>query len=129
MPAYFIVDLDIREPTGFQAYARAVGPVLEKFGARYLVAGEAGNVVEVGGRLGSKEDPVIEFPSSARKGVFRVTGVSRGRWTAAQVGEDEPDPRWRLIGRMYFSVHSTQRAAGSKRPECFDCMETGRKAP
>jgi uncharacterized protein (DUF1330 family) len=34
MAAYFIVDLDIREPIAFQAYAQAVGPVLEKFGAR-----------------------------------------------------------------------------------------------
>jgi len=42
MSAYFIVDLDIRDHVGFQAYARAVGPVLEKFGARYLVSGEAG---------------------------------------------------------------------------------------
>ena len=71
MPAYFIVHLDIREPTGFQAYARAVGPVLEKFGARYLVAGEAGNVVEVlEGDWAPKKITVIEFPSRARAKEF-----------------------------------------------------------
>ena len=71
MPAYFIVDLDIREPTGFQAYARAVGPVLEKFGAPYLVAGEAGNVVEVlEGDWAPKKITVIEFPSRARAKEF-----------------------------------------------------------
>ena len=42
MPAYFIIDLDIHDPAGFSAYVSAAGPVLEKFGARYLVAGPKG---------------------------------------------------------------------------------------
>jgi Domain of unknown function (DUF1330) len=43
--AYFIVDLDIQDHVGFQAYARAVGPVLEKFGARY----QSNGVSAIGG--------------------------------------------------------------------------------
>jgi uncharacterized protein (DUF1330 family) len=64
MPAYFIVDLDIHDRTGFQAYAQAVGPVLEKFGARYLVAGPSGEAIEVlEGEWAPKKLTVIEFPS------------------------------------------------------------------
>jgi uncharacterized protein (DUF1330 family) len=71
MSAYFIVDLEIRDHIGFKAYAKAVGPVLEKFGARYLVSGEAGNVVEVlEGDWAPKKLTVIEFPSRARAKEF-----------------------------------------------------------
>jgi len=67
MPAYFIVDLDIRDRVGFQAYARAVEPVLKSFGARYLVAGEAGKAVEVlEGDWMPKKLTIIEFPTKAR---------------------------------------------------------------
>ena len=69
MPAYFIVDLDIRDRVGFQAYVRAVEPVLKKFGARYLVAGqEAIEVLE--GDWMPKKLTVIEFPSKARAKEF-----------------------------------------------------------
>jgi uncharacterized protein (DUF1330 family) len=71
MSAYFIVDLDIRDHVGFQAYARAVGPVLEKFGARYLVSGEAGEAIEVlEGDWRPQKITVIEFPSRARAKEF-----------------------------------------------------------
>jgi len=67
MPAYFIVDLDIHDRAGFQAYADAVRPVLEKFGARYLVAGPAGEAIEVlEGDWIPKKVTVIEFPTMER---------------------------------------------------------------
>jgi uncharacterized protein (DUF1330 family) len=71
MSAYFIVDLDIRDRVGFQAYARAVEPVLKKYGARYLVAGQAGEAIEVlEGDWMPKKLTVIEFPSKARAKEF-----------------------------------------------------------
>ena len=67
MPAYFIVDLDIHDAAGFSAYVAAVGPVLEKFGARYLVAGPKGDAVEVlEGNWTPKKITLIEFPSKDR---------------------------------------------------------------
>jgi uncharacterized protein (DUF1330 family) len=86
MPAYFIVDLDIRAPISFQAYARAVGPVVEKFGARSLVAAEAGNVVEVlEGDWAPRKITVIEFPSRARAKEF--FGSPEFREIVGRVGE------------------------------------------
>jgi uncharacterized protein (DUF1330 family) len=71
MPAYFIVDLDIRDRVGFHAYARAVEPVLKKFGARYLVAGQVGEAIEVlEGDWMPKKLTVIEFASKARAKEF-----------------------------------------------------------
>jgi uncharacterized protein (DUF1330 family) len=75
MPAYFIGDLDIYDRTGFAAYAQAVGPILEKFGARYLVAGPGGERIEVlEGDWRPKKLTVIEFPSKERaKEFYRST--------------------------------------------------------
>ena len=67
MPAYFIVDLDIHDGAGFSAYVAAVGPVLEQFGAKYLVAGPRGDAIEVlEGNWTPKKITLIEFPSKAR---------------------------------------------------------------
>lgn len=67
MSAYFIVDLDIHDRAGFSAYAAAVGPVLEKFGAKYLVAGPKGDAIEVlEGDWAPKKLTLIEFPSRDR---------------------------------------------------------------
>ncbi len=67
MPAYVIVELDIHDRAGFSAYAAAVGPVLEKFGAKYLVAGPRGEAVEVlEGDWTPKKLTLIEFASKAR---------------------------------------------------------------
>jgi uncharacterized protein (DUF1330 family) len=66
MPAYFIVDLDIHD-AGLGAYVTAVGPVLEKFGAKYLVAGPKGDAIEVlEGNWTPKKITLIEFPSKDR---------------------------------------------------------------
>ena len=67
MPAYFIADLDIHDTAGFRAYVSAVGPVLEQFGARYLVAGPKGDDVEaLEGTWTPKKITLIEFPSRDR---------------------------------------------------------------
>ena len=67
MPAYFIAELDIHDRAGFGAYVAAVGPVLEQFSAKYLVAGPKGGVVEVlEGRWNPKKITLIEFPSKDR---------------------------------------------------------------
>lgn len=64
MPAYFIVDLDIRDAHGFEDYRRVVPSLIEKYGGRYLVRGGAFEVLE--GEWAPRRLTVIEFPSAAR---------------------------------------------------------------
>jgi uncharacterized protein (DUF1330 family) len=67
MPAYFIVDLDIHDRAGFSAYVAAVGPVLERFGAKYLVAGPKGDAIEVlEGSWTPRKITLIEFATKDR---------------------------------------------------------------
>lgn len=78
MPAYFIVDLDIHDPAGVSAYAAAVGPVLEQFGAKYLVAGPKSEPSGSGRQLDSEEDYAYRTPRQRPgAGVLSVIGVSR----------------------------------------------------
>jgi len=68
MPAYFVVDLDIRDAQGFEDYRRVVPSLIEKYGGRYLVRGGAFEVLE--GGWTPKRLTVIEFPSAARAREF-----------------------------------------------------------
>lgn len=46
MTAYMIVDLDIHDAKGFEAYRDAVPPFIAKYGGTYLVRGGAHEVIE-----------------------------------------------------------------------------------
>ena len=61
MPAYFIVNLDVKDRERFEAYRQQVVPVVEKHGGRYLVRG--GELHPVEGDLGLKRLVILEFPS------------------------------------------------------------------
>jgi uncharacterized protein (DUF1330 family) len=61
MVAYFIVNLDIRDPKEFETYRAGVPAVIERYGGRYLVRGSELHRVE--GDLGFKRLVVLEFPS------------------------------------------------------------------
>jgi len=39
MPAYFIVDVDVRDPAGMREYLERVPGTLTKYGGRYIVRG------------------------------------------------------------------------------------------
>ncbi|MBI3330435.1 MAG: DUF1330 domain-containing protein, partial [Nitrospinae bacterium] len=39
MPAYFIVDVDVTDGTGFEEYRKLVPATVEKYGGRFLVRG------------------------------------------------------------------------------------------
>lgn len=68
MAAYFVVDLEITDPAGFEEYRRAVPALIAKYGGRYLVRGGAFEVLE--GQWKPKRLTVIEFPSAARAREF-----------------------------------------------------------
>ena len=61
MPAYFIVNLDVKDRERFEAYRQQVVPVVEKHGGRYLVRG--GELHPVEGDLGLKRLVILEFLS------------------------------------------------------------------
>jgi uncharacterized protein (DUF1330 family) len=60
MPAYLILDIEWHDPSKATEYRNALGPTLEKYGARTLVANEA-QVLE--GEWKAKRVVVIEFPN------------------------------------------------------------------
>ena len=60
MPAYFIVDIDITDPTAFEEYRKAVPATVEKYGGKFLVRGGRLEVVE--GSWRPKRVVVTEFP-------------------------------------------------------------------
>ena len=61
MPAYFIADLDVTDPAGFEEYRKLVPGTIEKYGGRYLVRGGAAETLE--GDWQPKRVVVLEFPS------------------------------------------------------------------
>ena len=70
MPAYMIVQIRFRtDPSAFAAYRDAVGPLSEKFGGRYLVAGHAPIEVLEGSHDG-RSLVVFEFPSMEQLHTF-----------------------------------------------------------
>ncbi len=61
MPAYFIVDVEVTDPTGFEEYRKLVPGTVQKYGGRFLVRGGAVETLE--GDWQPKRVVVLEFPS------------------------------------------------------------------
>ena len=61
MPAYFIADLDVTDPAGFEEYRQLVPGTIQKYGGRYLVRGGAVETLE--GDWQPQRVVVLEFPS------------------------------------------------------------------
>ena len=93
MPAYCIFEnLEVSDPVKLEEYKQRVGPVVERFGGRYLA---------VGGSIANKEGDwkpgflvILEFPSlaqaeqwyhSAEYDPLRRLRMSAGRYNAAFV--------------------------------------------
>jgi uncharacterized protein (DUF1330 family) len=64
MAAYFIVEIDITDPAGFEDYRKRVPATIERFGGRYLVRG--GPLETIEGTWTPKRVAVLEFPSVAQ---------------------------------------------------------------
>jgi uncharacterized protein (DUF1330 family) len=61
MAAYFIVDLEVTDPVGFEEYRKLVPATLAQYGGRFLVRGGATEKLE--GDWQPKRVVVLEFPS------------------------------------------------------------------
>jgi uncharacterized protein (DUF1330 family) len=61
MAAYYIVEIDIHDPAGFEEYRQKVPATIEKYGGRYLIRGGEQQIIE--GTWRPKRIVVLEFPS------------------------------------------------------------------
>jgi uncharacterized protein (DUF1330 family) len=61
MPAYFIVDLEVTDPAGFEEYRKLVPGTIQQYGGRFLVRGGAVETLE--GDWQPQRVVVLEFPS------------------------------------------------------------------
>jgi uncharacterized protein (DUF1330 family) len=61
MPAYFIVDVEVTDPAGFDEYRKLVPATVEKYGGRFVVRGGRTETLE--GNWHPKRVVVLEFPS------------------------------------------------------------------
>ncbi len=61
MPAYVIVQVDVKDPARYDDYKRMVPPSLERFGGRFLVRGGKTHTLE--GGWAPSGFVMVEFPS------------------------------------------------------------------
>jgi uncharacterized protein (DUF1330 family) len=61
MAAYLIVDLEVKNPAGYDDYRRQVPATLAKYGGRFVVRGGACEALE--GNWTPNRVVVVEFPS------------------------------------------------------------------
>ena len=61
MAAYFIVDVEVTDPAGFEEYRKLVPATLAQYGGRFLVRGGATEQLE--GDWQPRRVVVLEFPS------------------------------------------------------------------
>ncbi len=61
MPAYFIVDVDVKDPEAYEGYKKAAADSIAQYGGRYLVRVGKHEVLE--GTWHPTRLVVLEFPS------------------------------------------------------------------
>lgn len=61
MPAYVIAEHIITDPVKFEEYRNKVGPMMAKYGGRYLTKG-SGHKMPEGGHWEPERIVIIEFP-------------------------------------------------------------------
>ncbi len=64
MAAYFIAQLEITDPAGFDEYRKLVAPLVAKYGGKYVVRGGAIEPIE--GDWAPKRLVILEFESVER---------------------------------------------------------------
>jgi uncharacterized protein (DUF1330 family) len=66
--AYLLAEIEITDPTGFDAYRRDVGEVIARFGGRYLARGGKAEVME--GDRALRRTVLLEFSDMAALKTF-----------------------------------------------------------
>src|SRR4029450_3907559 len=117
MPAYFIVDVNVQDPAGFEEYRKRVPATIEKYGGKFLVRG--GKFEKLEGNWEPTRVVLLEFPSleqakrwydSAehrdaqrlpRPSSFRVWSRPSAGMTRKSIGSPKPCGS-RPLGRISF---------------------------
>lgn len=60
MPAYMLVNVDVKDSAGFEDYVRNVPPIVRKFGGEYLAVSDAPEVIE--GNWQPRRLVLVRFP-------------------------------------------------------------------
>ena len=63
MPAYFVAELDVTNPAGYEPYRAAVPATIAQYGGRYLTRGGAAELLEGGPE--PKRVVILEFADVA----------------------------------------------------------------
>jgi len=63
MPAYFVAELDVTNPAGFEPYRAAVPATIAQYGGRYLTRGGSAELIEGGPE--PKRVVILEFADVA----------------------------------------------------------------
>ena len=63
MPAYFVAEVDVTSPAGYEPYRAAVPATIARYGGRYLTRGGAAELTEGGPQ--PKTIVIIEFADTA----------------------------------------------------------------
>ena len=61
MSAYVIANVEVLNPQEYQEYTRQVGPIVERYGGRFVVRGGKLEVAE--GEQPARRVVILEFPS------------------------------------------------------------------
>ncbi len=64
MPAYVVVEVEVRDPAVFEEYKRLAPPSIAAYGGRYLARGGRTDLLE--GDAKPERLVILEFPSLAR---------------------------------------------------------------
>jgi len=63
MPAYFVAEVEVTNPTGYEPYRAAVPATIAQYGGRYLTRGAATELLEGGPE--PKRIVILEFSDTA----------------------------------------------------------------
>ena len=63
MPAYFVAEVEVTNPTGYEPYRAAVPATIAQYGGRYLARGAATELLEGGPE--PKRIVILEFSDTA----------------------------------------------------------------
>ncbi len=63
MPAYFVAEVDVTSPAGYEPYRAAVPATIAQYGGRYLTRGGAAELIEGGPE--PKRVVILEFADAA----------------------------------------------------------------
>jgi uncharacterized protein (DUF1330 family) len=64
MSAYVIVEIEVTDPVGYEAYKKQASAAVHKYGGKYIVRGGQTEVLE--GNWKPKRIVILEFPSADR---------------------------------------------------------------